>query len=469
MGTMKIKIAISTAIALSLILLLVDSFVYFTLSARLENLSRNSLANKATAIGQYYAGHVNNGPGESNASVSDAIWMNRYRGQGETIAIALPSGQILSKTGAFTPAEIRQHFTAAKGLSQFTATVNGENTIWTLYPVADEDSNHIPVYVVLISTNSSVSDYLDSLFTFLLIGSIGAILLAAIFGYIISAAAVRPLNQMIRLVDQIEGNRLDGRVNVPPGKDEIARLASTFNRMLARVQNAFEQQSRFVADASHEIRTPLTTIRGYAALLERWGRNDPTVVDKAIRVIQKESLRLRDLADDLLTLASVEVACESERTSANISAVAEEVVEAQVPLHPELHYEAQLQPNLEVAMPVHQLKRVISNLVDNATKYSFAGGNISISTAADAHHAILSVRDTGKGIPTADIPYVFERFYRVEKSRDRKQGGSGLGLSIVKNLLESFGGSIRIESEEGKGTEIWVRLPLASNAHSRDI
>jgi two-component system sensor histidine kinase ArlS len=289
-------------------------------------------------------------------------------------------------------------------------------------------------------------------------GSFGAVLLSALGGYIISSTAVLPINQMIRLVERIQANRLSERLSTPKGQDEIARLALTFNHMLDRIERSFEQQSRFVANASHEIRTPLTTIQGYANLLSRWGKDDPEILEKSISIIQNESARLRDLANNLLTLASLEVDTNQVNEKASVDQIIKEMVESFAFLHPDLSLFYHSDAHATVAMAPDHLKQIVINVLDNAIKYTPAGGKVVIYLCTKNQYVVIEITDSGKGIPQEDLPYIVERFYRVEKSRERKQGGAGLGLAIVNELIKSYNGSFSIDSEVGKGTRVTIAL-----------
>jgi two-component system sensor histidine kinase ArlS len=278
-------------------------------------------------------------------------------------------------------------------------------------------------------------------------------------GYIISSIAVRPINQMIQLVERIQVNRLSERLPKPRGNDEIARLAKTFNHMLDRMERSFEQQSRFVADASHEIRTPLTTIQGYANLLARWGKNDPKILDKAIHVIQNESARLRDLANNLLTLASLEVDTSRPDEKAPVDETIKEVIESLALLYPKITIKSNIQARSTAKIAADHFKQILINVLDNAMKYSPENSEVIVNAMNRDKHVIIEIIDFGKGIPEKDLPYVVERFYRVEKSRGRKSGGSGLGLAIVNELVQSYHGRLFIESQVGKGTKVTIELP----------
>jgi two-component system, OmpR family, sensor histidine kinase ArlS len=454
---MKLKIALLSSATLSLILVILGGFIYFTVHSRILQLQNNELSSRAQSIAQYYASHT--GDGDTNNSVQQ--WIRHYSRHDQELILLGPDSKVIAAVGDLNEGRIMAYFQPPQDLVQNTISIKSRlSVIYTALPVKSEDGQTTLGYVVLVSDISVVQEYMESLLAVLAAGSLGAVLLAGLGGYLIAAAALRPIHQLIRVVEGIEAHRFNERVDTPKGHDEVARLTVTFNHMLSRIERSFEQQMRFVADASHEIRTPLTTILGYANLLNRWGKTDAAVLDKAILVIQKESTRLRYLADDLLFLAGIE-ADKSERTDER-AAVDDIVVEALEELHvlyPSVEVERKLQAVGDALISPHHLKQIVVNLLNNAFKYTPADGRVEVETWKREGNIILRLADTGCGIPEEDLPHIFDRFYRADKSRGRSQGGNGLGLSIVKELVESYGGEIGIESEVGVGTAVTVQLP----------
>lgn len=456
---MKIKVTILTAFMVCGIFLAFDSFIYFTLNQHLMDMEQNLLFSKAQSIAQYYVNHLTDDD-HSNPST----WLSHYNEDGQSILLFSPSGQQLARVGNLATTHDLVDFKPSTLVRQRVFTTHSAMVMVTNAPAIDQDNHKLLGYVLLVSNLNNIQSYMNTLLAVLIIGSLGAVALAGFGSFFISRAAVHPINQMIRLIERIQANRLNERVQVPERHDEVSRLASTFNNMLVRIERSFEQQARFVADASHEFRTPLTTIQGYADLLRRWGKDDPQVLNKALHVIHQEADRLKKLADDLLTLASLEASSSELPPRASVVRAVDEVVDSLGLLHPEITLIKTLEGTPEVAMAPAHLKQVLTNLLDNAIKHTPAEGTVEVSTALTPHHVLLLIRDTGAGIPSEDLPYIFERFYRVDKARGRRAGGTGLGLAIVKGLIEMYGGNIRIESEVEVGTTVKIQLPLASPA-----
>lgn len=463
---MKTRATVLTATLLCAILFVLDVFIYFTLHARLMNIEETAVLSKAQSIAQSFANRAATRPllpkpGQTPIKHrNDLAWMRAYNQFGEQIVLMTPQGQVLAATNRATANQLVSEFSSLHDPAQQTVRQLPNSSLFVSMPVQNANNQTIS-YVLLLSDISQVNEYMQNLLALLIGGSVGAVLLAAIGGYVVAAFAVRPLNQMIRTVRRIHLGRLNERVIEPHGHDEVARLALTFNEMLMRMERSFVQQSRFVTDASHEILTPLTTIQGYANLLDRWGKDNPEVLEKGIRVIQKESSRLQELAEDLLTLAALESSTKELDKRADVSALIEEVVDSMAVFRDDVRVTQSVEGGMQVAMAPAHLRQVMTNLVENAVKYQNAPGTVHIHAGRARGQVIIQVVDHGRGIPPADIPHIFDRFYRVDKSRGRREGGTGLGLSIVRELVDTYGGDIRVESELGRGTTFTLSLPVA--------
>lgn len=453
---MKRKIAAFTAVVMMVILCILDVFIYFTLERHLVNLETISMSTNTVAAADYVQTNFNDGG--SLHAITDYHWMNRFLREGQEIYLLGPDGKVLGRAGNDLLPSNQPPVSVESGFQEGRLKLHGKQLYYAVTPIVDDDTQRIIGYVELVSDTVSQKEYMAVLVVVLTIGSLGAILLTALGGYVISAAATRPLKRMMITVSRIEANRLHERVPRPRGRDEVALLTDAFNRMLSRIERSFEQQSQFVADASHEIRTPLTVIQGYANLLARWGKSDPQVLDQAITVIQKESSRLRQLADDLLTLAGMEASANDEEHVVDVDEVLSEVIETLGPLYPERKIQSFL-AGAEAAMSPSHFRRLCTNLLENALKYTQVGQAVNVRTSLCNGTVLVEVEDAGPGIPLESISHIFERFYRVESSRDRKEGGTGLGLAIVKELAQLYGGSIDVVSQVGIGTTFFVRLP----------
>lgn len=293
-----------------------------------------------------------------------------------------------------------------------------------------------------------------------------ALLLSSFGGLVLANQALQPVDRITKAAEQIAAGDLSERVPVPEKMDELGRLASTFNYMISRLQSAFERQKQFTSDASHELRTPLAVMRGELEVTLRRART-PEEYQHTLGSNLEEIIRLSRLVEDLLMLARadagrVELRCEP----VNLTALCQNTTEYISPLAEQreqiLIYHPPAQA-ITINADQQRIKQLLLNLLDNAIKYTEHGGTITLSLSNDDQQVSLTVTDTGRGIPAEDLPHVFERFFRRSaKTSDRSASGSGLGLSIVKWIVDAHGGSIEVQSKVGEGTTFTVRLPLAN-------
>ncbi|MDK2815397.1 MAG: two-component system, OmpR family, sensor kinase [Moorella sp. (in: firmicutes)] len=315
---------------------------------------------------------------------------------------------------------------------------------------------------------SPVKKTLSDLRRVLIFLGLVAVLIATILGYILARAALRPIERLTQVAAQIgEGRDLAQRVPYHGPMDEIGRLAATFNAMLGRLQRAYTRleeaysaQRRFVADASHELRTPLTTIRGNIDLLRKMKGADMATQEEALADIASEAERMSRLVNDLLTLARADAGLEIKREPLEIAGLLQEIVR-QAPLLGEATFTARGLESLtgqQVLGNRDYLKQLLFILLDNAFKYTPAGGRIELAAAVEHEKLIIQVKDTGPGIAPEDLEHIFERFYRADATRS--SGGTGLGLAIARWIVEQHQGEIKVESRVGEGTTFMVILPL---------
>lgn len=303
-----------------------------------------------------------------------------------------------------------------------------------------------------------VDQTLNTLRNGLFLGGILVTIIAFGAGWVLSGAALRPINRITRTARAIGVTQdFDRRVDYVGPQDEIGRLAGTFNTMLNRLQAAFQAQKRFVADASHELRTPLTTIRGNLGLLQR----DPPIEDSdrtaVLEDMVSESERLSRLVSDLLTLARSDAGRPMRNEQVGLVPLVEDVVRKLAVLHPDrlIHEETEDMP--VIAGDRDAVTQVLYILLDNALKFTPAGGSVTVSVVSQGKSAALVVKDSGVGIPRAVLPHIFDRFYQGDTAR--AGSGSGLGLAIAKVLVEGQNGTIDVDSQEGRGTTFTVTLP----------
>jgi two-component system OmpR family sensor kinase len=322
-------------------------------------------------------------------------------------------------------------------------------------PVAGTDLRVITA-VDLAAVDASNTELRTAMFVLALV----AVATAAAGGSAIAGSALRPIARMSETAAEIARSRdFSRRVRVEgDDEDELVQLGITFDEMLASLQDAYQQQQRFVGDVSHELRTPLTTIRGNAELLAA-GEMHPAEQQLAIAQIRRETERLSRLVDELLVLARADsVEAFAPRSVQLDEVLMETFADLQVVAGRRLHVNAI--DAVTVNGERDRLKQLVLVLLDNALRYA-PTGTVDVSIADDGTEAVLRVEDDGIGIALSEVPHVFERFYRGEAARRLDASGSGLGLPIARWIVERHGGQIRIESRSSHGTLVTVRLPLA--------
>ncbi len=243
------------------------------------------------------------------------------------------------------------------------------------------------------------------------------------------------------------------------GDAELEGLETAVNKLMARMRDSYRQQARFVSDASHELRTPIAVIRGYADMLDRWGKEDENVLNESIEAIKAESESMQHLVEQLLFLARGD----SGRTPLEIkdfdlSAMMKEVYEESSMIDSRHEYRFENGGAIAARGDVSLLKQTARILIENASKYTPEGGEIVLRSFLKGGRPAFSVQDSGIGISEEDLPHVFERFYRADDSRSKQTGGSGLGLAIAKWIVDRHGGSFDIISRKDIGTRIAVIL-----------
>jgi signal transduction histidine kinase len=291
-----------------------------------------------------------------------------------------------------------------------------------------------------------------------------ALALSMLLALYLSGAISRPIREVTKAARKMAAGDYSAEVAVH-GSDETAELARDFNMMAQRVRAAYELQKDFVADVSHELRTPLTSIEGFSQALLDGVTTSEQERRRSLEIINQESKRLVRLLRDLLLLSRIDAGeMKPEVRQTDLVDLMRKLDSVYSPGATEAGLE------LEVSPPAHalslltdpdRLERVLTNLLDNAIKYCEPGARVTLSAEVEVASVCISVTDTGPGIAPELLPNIFDRFYRVEKSRSLKHGGSGLGLSICKELVWSLGGTIKVQSVPGKGTAFSVTLPIS--------
>jgi heavy metal sensor kinase len=319
-------------------------------------------------------------------------------------------------------------------------------------------------YLVEVGTSTEPVDrFARHLLLLLALGIPLVLAVAAAGGYILARRALKPVEQIALKAEMITQHNLSERLPITHTGDELERLSVALNHMITRLDDAFGNSKRFVADASHELRTPLTVIQGE---LENLAGDADISADLRDRIgsTLEEVERLGKIVQKLFALSRLDAGeAQEEWVRVDLASLARATSDQMLLLAED----KKIRVTMDEGPPVHvmgdraRLKQVVVNLVDNAVKYTPAGGSVHIDVRRSSGSAVLEVADTGIGIPPEAAPLVFERFFRVGRDRSTQEDGAGLGLAIVKSICVAHGGRVEVESSVGSGSRFVVSLPLS--------
>jgi heavy metal sensor kinase len=367
---------------------------------------------------------------------------------------------------------------ASKGLTTFETNRSIGNTPLRMITFPVVENNHVAKIVQIASSLEEVEDALNALFIILIIAVPLALMVASLGGQFLAHKALKPVDDITRTARMITSQNLDQRITPPKVKDEISRLIETFNGMISRLDQSFRQIKQFSSDASHELKTPLTILKGEVEVMLRKERTQQEY-QQTLKSNLEEINRMSQIVEDLLLLSKADTGqIKLNKGDINLTELLTEVV-AQMDMlarAKRLHLSASNNhQDVHIFGDVLRIRELCINLIENGIKYTEEGGSIYISLQLEypssarnqyaraekerGRFAKIIVSDTGIGISKEDQEKIFSRFFRVDKARSREQGGSGLGLSICKWIVEAHQGEIKVESELGKGSSFIVKLP----------
>lgn len=365
-------------------------------------------------------------------------------------------------------------------INETSANPNDTNGGYTFSGLYDSEpirvNNQIVGAVMVIQPNHfagfSTTDFLANVDLILLITGVGLALAVVLFSLFMARRLTRPLVSLTRVAEEMKGGNYTHRVEEPTSMDELGRLALTFNSMAdkiaADVHELREQEQLrrdMTANIAHDLITPLTAIQGYSEAIADDVISDPGARHETAQLIGREVQRLRRLVSDMQNMTSLEsgrVHLEMEPLNLHdlvtetLAVIAPECEQGQITLHNKVEATTPL-----ALADSDRLTQVLLNLLDNARRHTPVGGQITLGARAENTRLIAWISDTGVGISQQDLPYIFERFYRVDRARVSTSGGTGLGLAIIKAIIVAHGGSVWAQSVSGQGTTIFFTLPLA--------
>ncbi len=465
--TIKFKMTLWYAAILGIILSCFSLFLYVTLADSLYK----GVDNKIRTMAEIVASTVRSplGAGTSMADL-DQVMTEHFgiKPLGRFIQILDESGRIGDRSTTLRdveiPISVRTMKAASKGIITFeTVQVMGKYSLRVVTMPIMEDEKMAGI-VQVGSSLEGVEETLHQLLLLLLIAVPALLLVASAGGLFLANKALRPVDAITQIARRIGSGDLSQRIRIKRVNDELGRLASTFNEMIAKLEKSFRQVKRFTADASHELKTPLTILRGEVevGLKKKRGLKE---YQQILASNLEEINRMSRIVEDLLTLSRADMGeLTMEREEIALSALARKVWQDLQLLAKKKRIQLKFMDNGFTGVEGDPLflRQLILNLTENGLKYTRAGGEVVVRVKGDRDQGVvrLLVSDTGVGIPQKDLKRIFDRFYRVDKARSRETGGTGLGLSICQWIVQAHEGQIAVESKVGKGSTFTVTLPM---------
>lgn len=321
--------------------------------------------------------------------------------------------------------------------------------------------NNVNYRIQILQSESIFNDFIESYFSTFIFALLIGLVLSIIGAVYVTRRFLNRLKVLTDTMKEIKDKGMEHRVEISNKNDEFNKVNIIFNTMMDDLEDSFDKQSRFIADASHELRTPLTALQGHLRMIQRWGKYDEERSEKSIKICIDEVGRLTKIVNELLVLSR------SDNIDFNIDRldfidpkdIITDTVENYKILKDKVEFNVDIQENIKLKIIEEHLKQLLIIFIENAIKYNNKEEVIiNISLYLKEDKIILSVKDNGIGIPEDEIPFILDRFYRVDKSRIQLNNSFGLGLSIAKRIVENYKGKISISSEIGRGTEIEVEL-----------
>ncbi|AJD91191.1 histidine kinase [Jeotgalibacillus malaysiensis] len=334
--------------------------------------------------------------------------------------------------------------------------VNGSAVLVGRTPV---NSNGFNGFIEIIHPLNAYTAQLNYMIFLSVILLIAALLFSSYAAYILSGTFIKPVIQLGQTMKKTQQEGFQHQLPEPENQDEVGGLIEIFNDLMTELEKNFAKQKQFTEDASHEMRTPLQIIEGHLKLIQRWGKKDPEVLEESLDISMQEIDRMKKLVADLLMLSRADREMQSaDYQPADCQEVLIKSVKNMQSLYQQRSIDLRAAEGL-AAIKTEHLEQILIIFIENAIKYSSDDQKVNVSGVKQQNTYSILIEDFGEGIPKENIPFIFDRFYRVEKSRSREMGGNGLGLSIAKKLLDLYGAQINVESEPGH-TVITIHLNL---------
>jgi heavy metal sensor kinase len=480
--SLRFKLTLWYVLILGILLISFSTFLYFTLSKSLHRDVDNKLRSLAELIASESSSPLSKfGFGNIDQALEASMNLKPI---GKFIQVLDQSGKIGQKSDNLKNVELPISLNALKNASKGLITYETNRSIGDTplriitFPVVD--NNHVSKIVQIASSLEEVEDALNTLLIILIITVPLALMVAILGGQFLAHKALKPVDNITQTARMITSQNLNKRIDPPKVKDEISRLIETFNEMISRLDQSFRQIKQFSSDASHELKTPLTILKGEVEVMLRKERT-PQEYQQTLKSNLEEVNRMSQIVEDLLLLSKADIGeIRLNKENIDLTEILNEVVaqmdmlarSRRVHLFTSNHHQ-----EIHIFGDALRMRELFINLIENGIKYTEEGGSIHITLQKEYPPPVrnpsdwgegerekfvkIIVSDTGIGVAKEDQERIFSRFFRVDKARSREQGGSGLGLSICKWIVEAHQGEIKVESELGKGSSFIVKLPLS--------
>ncbi|MEH7075255.1 sensor histidine kinase [Neobacillus drentensis] len=437
------KINLSTAVLFAALLIIMNISVYFTFSKLILdselNTARKEMEKTAHDIGKSLGSIPEAELLRSYVPINGMIKIISTDGHARLIVTSPTEQKLAGMKTRFSQGEDSRFITYQKRLYTFESM-----------PIILFDGSVANLQIT--KSSKAATDNLKVLKLVLLLVTLLALIPVVVSSRILSNLITNPVTSMTNTMKEI---RQSGRFKRLPlegkSKDELFQMSETFNHMIDLLETNYDKQKQFVSNASHEFKTPLTIIESYASLLKRRGLTEPALFSESIEAIHSEAVRMKEMTEQLLLLAKHHEQWNIKKTTVNLHEFLQQTVRSfQGAYHREIHFQQENSEPITVKTDEKKLKQLLFIFLDNARKYSDEA--ILVILGIEQDMVYIKVADKGIGIHNDDLPKIFDRFYRVDKARNRKMGGSGLGLSLAKEMADAIGIKITVESEEGVGT-----------------
>lgn len=348
--------------------------------------------------------------------------------------------------------------------AQYVTLSTGEESVQVMMPILSRNTRVLIGHLQVTNRMAKLVELKKQLrFLFLQLIMMEGIVAVGL-AYFISRLISKPIEEIHDIIASINEENIETkRLIVPKKKDEFAIVSQQFNELLDKISFYISQQKHFVEDVSHELRTPVAIVEGHLKLLNRWGKDDPEVLEESLTASLSEIQRMKTLVQEMLDLSRApQVREQYKDATTEVVATLEQIVTNFKVLYPDFTFIADIDTKKEIISPIYRnhFEQIIIILLDNAVKYSTDRKEIIISLSPTTEAVEIGIQDFGMGLSEEDKKKVFSRFYRVDKARSRERGGNGLGLSIAKELIEGYNGKISVTSRLNQGSQFKVKLPI---------